>query len=712
MAICTNCNNEVKEGAKFCEFCGTPVSAPPAETPAAVEEPAVVEIPAEEIAVAEVPAEETPVEEAPVVEAPAAEEIPAVAAPINAPAKKKKSPKLALILGCAVLAVAAAAVAVLLLLSGNKAATPENNYALYIKDGELYYNALEGDESIELTSKLLDFSYDNEDIYDNAYNYARFAYMSEDGKYLFFPDRIAYDAYGIDLYYKEVDDLEEKAVKVDSAVVSYSVNASGTLVTYLKGEARTLYQYDMETDDRIKIASKVEAFMTTPDGRTVGYMNNENDIYVYTDGDKAKVASGVSSLEYVDPNLTYGYYLKEDTLYKQELGSEPVKIAENVAEVVRAYASGEVCYVTNAASLVDLIDDDKKESDASISYPTKPTAPTRPNYPYSWNYDTDEEYEAAYAAYQVAYAQYKTDYLEYEEAYDRYWDDYDAYYEKLDRDELREDLKEREIYFTVGTLCFFDGEKEVVITDYYYDYYDTSFNIENVVLSYCAYDPSNLEKVKLSEITSARDASYMVREALEAAADRYIAVKSSATKIGTYAEISSVYFTTSGTTLAYVSDKNEEGAGTLYTRAISEDGLGTPEVYDDDVDMIQGFYDDIPVYLKDYEDSYCELYVNGERVDSDVLYYSTSYESGMLFYYTEEETLKVYDGEKAVRIADDVDSYTVLPDGRVLYLQDYDHDDYVGELRIWDDGETEKLDDDVTYLLTTTHNTYGYYFGY
>lgn len=73
---CTNCGNELKEGAKFCAQCGTPVvvEAPVVETP-------VVEAPVVE----NTPVVETPVVETPVAPAPAPTPVVTPVAPAPAP---------------------------------------------------------------------------------------------------------------------------------------------------------------------------------------------------------------------------------------------------------------------------------------------------------------------------------------------------------------------------------------------------------------------------------------------------------------------------------------------------------------------------------------------------------------------------------------------------------------------------------------------------
>ena len=48
---------------------------------------------------------------------------------------------------------------------------------------------------------------------------------------------------------------------------------------------------------------------------------------------------------------------------------------------------------------------------------------------------------------------------------------------------------------------------------------------------------------------------------------------------------------------------------------------------------------------------------------------------------------------------DDVHQYTVSPDGKLLYLNNYNTTYFNGELQMFDGGKSKKLDDDVTVLI-------------
>lgn len=365
--------------------------------------------------------------------------------------------------------IGVAVVAVLILVisliagGGGKA---KNDFALYLKDSEIFLSDLKKDsEAWQLTSRLVDTEdVDDEDLADSGHTLGMYTCVSEDGKYIFFPDKVGGDD-GISLYYREIANPEADAIKIDSGVRSYTVNTSATIVTYLKGDEGNLYQYKLAEDSKDKVASEVEGFEVSDDGTKIGYINSEGSLYLkYADKDKEKIASEVSSLEYLTDDFKTVYYIKEGSLYKQVEGEDRVKIASDVYNVIKIYETGEIYYLTSeygGISLMDYVTDDMKDADASITEPSYPDYPSSPSRPYWRDYDTDAEYDAAYAAYEDAYEAWEA---ECDRMETEYYAAREAYYAKLSRDVLREDLEERTLEQSSYSLCFYNGTEAVVIT--------------------------------------------------------------------------------------------------------------------------------------------------------------------------------------------------------------------------------------------------------
>ena len=700
MITCPKCNKELSDGTKFCDGCGAKIFK-------TIFCPNCGKQTSTEFAFCQscgASVTETPTEEQ----------------PAAVPTEKKKLPKKAIMFGGIGVAVVAVLILVISLFFGG--AKAENNYALYLKDSEIFFTDLKKDsEAWQLTSRLVGTDeVDDKDLADAGYRLGLYTYMSEDGKYIFFPDKVGDKEDGFNLYYKEVAKPDMEAIKVDSDIRSYTVNTSATLITYLKGEEGNLYQYKIGKDSKEKIASEVKGFEVSDDGKKIGYINSENSIYLkYADKEKGEIASDVSTLEHVTEDFSAVYYIKDGSLYKQVEGEDKVKITSDVYDVIKIYDSGEIYYLKSEAeeiSLMNYVTDDMKDADASISEPSYPDYPNSPSRPSWWDYDTAAEYDAAYAAYEDAYEAWEA---ECDRIKTEYYAAREAYYAKQSRDELREDLAEETLEQSSYSLCFYNGTEEVVITDTFVggDYSKYTYASEAPVISYEAYNQSSLEKVKLSEVESIYDIESMVKAALFSSSERYIAVKGTATVVEQEKEATNFRINSSGTIAYYIDDIPEEkNYGELYHISIKNGVVGKAEVYDSDVYTGYCYFvsDTELEYFKDCKDGKGELYINKNKIDYDVYCYSVDAYSHLdkIFYFTDWNdekgygTLKVYDGKEAAKIADDVHSFSVTPDGRVLYLYDYSLNYYKGELHEWSNGEKRKIDDDVVFVLPILYSKY------
>ena len=709
MIVCPNCNKELSEGSRFCDGCGAKIN----ETVFC--QNCGKQISAESVFCegcgmringndeqASVSAAAPVVSEAPSVTAEAPSAAPAVPK-VKVPKVKKKLPKKALMFGAIGVAVIAIAVVVILLLNGAKKST--NNFVMYIKDAEMFVTDLnKGGSAWQVSSQLALGGYsDSEDMASAGAQIKRYTQISEDGSLIFYPDKIDFDYRGFNLYYRRVNSSVEEAVKIDSDVRQYSINSSATVVTYIKGDDGRLYQYSLSGDTKEKIASDVEGFMASEDGEKILYFKSEHSIYVKNaDGETQKIASDVSDVEYVSADLTTVYYTRENALYKQVEGEDRVKIASDIYRIVALYESGEVYYIKNTSeevSLMDYVSDDMKASDAAM---TEPVRPESPEYPYSWNYDTYEEYEKAYAEYEKAYAEYEKALQAYDAAREAYW-------AKEDRDRMRNDLEDRTVQKSSYSLCFFDGEKEVVITDSfdeesYYSFCEAA--VGSPVIIYKAYVSSELNKVKLSEIESVYELEEKVIESFRASSKRYIAVNEKATEFKQENVVNPI-INFDGTSIYFFDKINgETSSGELYCVSVKDGEIGAPELYESDVYSGYCYFtsDEKLIYFKDVKNGKGELYVDKTRVDYDVkVTWIDNYEEfDMLVYYTDWNegksygTLKIYQDGEAVKVADDVYENGVTSDGRILYLNDYSLNYYKGALYEWDDGDSRKIEDDVS----------------
>lgn len=519
------------------------------------------------------------------------------------PANKKTIPRKAIIFGKISIAIITVLILVLSLFSCGSGKYV-NDYALYLKDSEIFFTNLKKDnKTLQLTSHLLDTDKINDKLLAKSGDLLGICtYMSENGKYIFFPDKISSGDYGFNLYYREVAKPNAEAVKIDSDVRSYTVNASATLITYIKGEEKSLYQYKIGKDSKDKIASEVKRFEVSDNGKKIVFINSENSIYLkYAGKEKEKIAGDVSAFKYVNKNFTTIYYIKDDTMYKQDMGADRVKIAHNVRNVIKIYDSGEIYYLTS-------------ETEKTHCY----------------------------------------------------------------------------------SLCFYNGIEEIEITDAFVDYY--SYATDVPVIAYTAYRDSKLSIFGNYE--------------------NYIAVKNNANFVEQEKEATNFTINSAGTDVYYI-DKNidNKNYGTLYHISITNDIVSKAEAYDSDVYIYYcNFVNTTGIkYFKDYRDNNGgELYINKNKIDHDVkenyvtvcpnvnrIFYITDYNNDKEYY-----TLKVYDGKKSVKIADNVHSHFTTPDGKVFYLYDYSLSYYKGELYVWSNGKTRKIDDDVVCVSPIIYDKY------
>lgn len=677
MLICPKCHAQLEDGSKFCDSCGAPIPEQ-AEIPVQSPDPALQQ-PEPPAAVycpycGQKTAADSPF-------------CPNCGKPLNQTnppsdheqsaegTGKKKSKKGLLFAGIGVVLVAL--LVLVFVLIGGSAGGSSKNYAVYVKDKELYYTGFSRNDPLQVTSRLADSSdIDNYDFASGSGELGSMCRLSQDGSLLFFPDRLSYSDDGYSLYWRNINKPKEEAVKIDSDVLTYSVSEDSSFITYRKNDI--LYQYDRKKEDKQKVASDINMYHVSDDGKVILYMNTENILYRTEKGaDREKIDSDVSSLSYVSDDLSTVLYIKDGTLYRKEGDGEKEKISSDVNNVLASYESGEIYYIkadTAEVPLSDYVYDDKKESDDSLK---------EPEYP-GWDASDSE-----YAAYEKAYEEYNN---------------------KLQRDNFRQYLEEEKMELTTYTLCYYDGEEETVISDSF-SYNSYSSAADKPIITYTAYDADDDIGVKLSELENVYDVSNMVTEALYSASEVYVAVGSSVTPLDRETAGNRLYLSHDGSELYYFDEISEnEEYGELYKVEISSSGeLENTELYESDVypGIVYFVGDDKLLYFKDYKENKGELYIDQEKVDYDVYAYTIGYDEDLdkVTYFTDWNsekgygTLKLYSKKETEKIADDVRDYFTLPNGDVLYLYDYSQKYYHGDLYLWNGKKAEKIDDSVVCIL-------------
>jgi len=662
MITCPKCNKELTDDAMFCDECG-----------ASLTEEATEEIVVEEVA-----------EE---IEEPVASEEPQVESisKVSSLVKGIKLPKLPFALDKKLVKSGAIAVAavlvVVLLLSTILGSAGKQNYTFYIKDSEVFYTSISKIKPWQVTDNLVDGDgVDNSDLRYLALYYSYLFQVSEDGKTVFFVDKIG-DSDGFSLYYRAINKAKKEAVKISGEVESYQLNEKSNIVTYKKND--NLYQYDMKESE--KVANDVTSYYVSDDGKMMVYLDDEDRAYFKKAGkDKEKIDSDVEYIEHVTEDRQTVYYIKDDNLYMKSYGKDKEKIASDVYNVIKVYESGEMYYLKDASeevSLLDYVTDDKKDEDAAMK---------EPEYPKRADYDSADEYDKAYD--------------EYREARQEYWD-------KEDRDELREDLKEEELDLDCYELFYFNGKKSESVAKNV-DNYDVEVAADKPVVAYAAYGEGDVEKVKLSEIDYIWEVEDLVEDAMEEGKAWSVAVK---TKTSAISEEDADYFNISndGKELYFLADiSDENGHGDLYRAKVSGSKVKKAEKYDTDVyaeSYAVSYIGDDITYYKDVDDDGETgiLYIGKKKVSEDVKVNSDRYyedQEVVMFMtdYDEDDNcgvLNQYNGSKSVKIADDVYSYHITAKGDIIYLSDYSTEKYRGDLYLYKKNKPKKIDEDVVAII-------------
>jgi len=664
--FCENCGAALAAGAAFCENCGSKIGAQPVAT-------------APEVAVTETPAVQEPAAPAAGLFCPECgaamesgslfcehcgakvqePEQPAKPprAPMGNPLKKLNIPPKYLKLGLIGLAaVVVVIVAVCLIVN----LTAKNDYALYIKDGELVYSQLpEGDAPLDLTSKL-----SATDSY-SLYRIRSLMALSEDGKTLFFPDKMnsSYDgSFGdYSLYYQDITNPKSEAERIASGVTSHVVNQKGTLVTYLK--EGTLYQSDLKEDS--KIASNVRTFYVSKDGSMILYLTNSDmesggSLYIVKNGDDSdKISSGVSTVHYVSDDFNTFLYQKENAIYRANNNGDHEKLLNNAGNWQKVYSPDSIYYTV--------------EEEKEISY---------------WDLIKDDVKEETYKSQEVAV--------------------------------VREHLKTLKRNYQVTKLYYFNGNDSVVVSENYDSLHSVDYN--NPQFLYTE-NPTELPKVKLSKVMDMYSDYYyyyyedIINELVEEAAQDMepvlrIAIKGSAYTLEAQ-NVANIRFSDDGKTAYVFADYDNEGnyatrSSNVYKLSLSDGGLGELTLMDEEV---YHTYSRVSggrlIYYKDVDDMVGELHIDGKMVENNVymgsiLYCSETDSYGFLADYDinkQEGTLMEYKDGKRTEVKEEVFGFAYSPCGNLLFLHDYNKNRGEGDLWIWEGGKCRQLDEEVNAIL-------------
>ena len=422
-------------------------------------------------------------------------------------------------------------------------------------------------------------------------------------------------------------------------------------------------------------------FGTSRDGSKIVY-TTENGLYLYSGlGQTEKLSNDYCSQVYTpDDALSTIYYVDEDdTLFCNKTGKaeDSFKIASGVDTLYGLTENG-VYYTTDSktVTMYDYVNQDLLSVD--------PDSLERPEYPFSFEYDTDAEYQAAMK-------QYKADMEVYEHA--------------NDLRELQKDLAREQ--YTLVTLNYFNGSSaSVVAEDVIHGSVDLATNraIDQshtaAVLAYAACpDPEKAAALTADDLEAIIESSDS-----SASSEIYNKIRSSAVAVnGTaYAldlNVWTINPSEDGQTV-YITTKNPDNSDIdLYQAGISGNSLQTPTQIASDI----SYWKIIGNNVVFWQDS--AVFVNGVRIDDDVHSHVAFQDDGSFVYLVGEEDdnsyqLKSYKDGEITTIADDVFDFGFTTGGDLLYLRDYNLNRCVGTLYLYNGKDSTKLDDDVAAIIS------------
>lgn len=571
-------------------------------------------------------------------------------------------------------------------LFGSKSKIPEA--VLYLKDGEINYSSLKNIEPIEITSDLYP---DETSGTEDYYNAQHLTHLSEDGKTIFYPDRIknnssSLESISVTLYYKNVNS-DEDGTKIDSNIFTYQINKKADKIFYLKNKSRDFYINDFS--DKEKIDSDVNYFYINEDGSKIYYFTNNGDLYLKNGSDDKEKIDSDSVIKYITKDYNKIYYIKENKLFLKEIGKEKKEIVDEVGYIERVYETGEVYYTKQQNSelkLYDFVDDDMKLEDEKIQEPVRLIEPN------SRNFDSWDEYNIAYSQ----YSKENEDYYKEKEKYDA----------KINRDNIRELLKSQDYSRYHTSLYYYDGNETILITDYYLQNYYCSKNTEKAC-KIIEKKHVDIGKIKMSAIKSYRDVVTYINSKNSETHEMCLLIKSTLTTIdnttGTRFSLNN-----SKTKLYFLDEYNKEKEyAKLCEIEIKDDTLGHKNIYDEEVSSFNLIYGtDNLIHYKDVKDYSGDLYIEKNYIDSGVQISSVRLipDSNSLVYivdYDEQKqsgTLKMYNGIKSVKIEDEVHEFYPVNEKKIVYMIDFDGTK--GDIYLYDGGEKiQKIDDDVTKII-------------
>lgn len=255
---------------------------------------------------------------------------------------------------------------------------PSDGYALYVKDGALYYDSLDG-VSFCVTNDLLAYersAYDTEHGRIDPQLYACSTAIAAGDK-LFYVERLAGTSDGDDLYVRSTKTEKSTPIKLAENIARYFPAADGSCAVCIDKDGK-MFRCFTADGTRKEIAERVlpSDVSVTKDAENLLYQTSENGkkaMYRKLGDAPAEQIPLCSSFAFLDGMRTLWYIDEKNDLYRMDANGDTTFISANAEEIAKLYPTGEV-YFTTVAETNCKIDqwiinntDNKKLSDVTVT---------------------------------------------------------------------------------------------------------------------------------------------------------------------------------------------------------------------------------------------------------------------------------------------------------------------------------------------------------
>ena len=525
---------------------------------------------------------------------------------------------------------------------------PSPPCSIYIQDDQLYYAAFSDTASaVRLGSQL--FAEDVTDR-DNWTGYLSvITKVSGDGTKVLYPQCVSNESYS--LYYWDMADPTAEALLVDTGLSTswlqmyfdtLAVNDAFDRIIYLHNG--NLYRHDLK--EKTLIASDVEQFQTSADGKKLWFLTGDDRLYLWQDGGQPEViAGGVTGMLYINESMDIFFCKKGDALWTWQKGQSEKLLTSEVysfhgLENGAAYYTVEQGQVRFSEffgdNLTSQFRDAYLDSPFQTLYYFDGTESAVINS-FVLNLRTGAAGGSAilYSAVDlqdIPFSQVKPYLNQLEESRYKLQDDF---------------LEENRVYYVA------DREKAGKVPIDNMDSIYNGLSADGKILYTGAY---------------AEDNSYSIYE-----------------------------LTLDGAQITGTRTVDENIAQSAWTRTADGKYIAYKDISDY---TIEGHL--FQMYAVNYNGS---LYLDGKHIEDLVRVDAYQYSNGNLFYITDWDdalrhgTLKLYDGEKTDTLIENIYGWILTPEGDLLILSNRSEIDGPGELWVYSEGELRYVADNVMGLI-------------